>query len=64
MSTDDYLTVEEVAEEFRTTPATIHRWRYVGTGPPAARIGRRVLYRRADVDAWASSHFEHVAGTK
>lgn len=47
-----YLTVEEVAERFRTTPATVRFWRNTGVGPKGTRFGRRVLYTPADVEAW------------
>lgn len=48
----EYLTIEEVAALFRTGPSTVRYWRQRGTGPRAVRVGRRVLYARADVDAW------------
>lgn len=31
---------------------TLEDWRYRGDGPPFVRMGRRIRYRRADVDAW------------
>lgn len=52
---DDLLTTEEVAAYFRTVPATVRYWRHVGKGPRSLRVGRRVLYRRSDVQAWAES---------
>ncbi|WP_062526042.1 helix-turn-helix transcriptional regulator [Demequina rhizosphaerae] len=51
------LTVEEVAELCRTAPATVRYWRYTGTGPRSAKIGRRVLYRREDVDQWLDERY-------
>lgn len=51
---DDYLTVPEVAQQFRTSPGTVRYWRHVGTGPKSFRFGRRVLYRREDVAAWVA----------
>jgi len=45
-----YLTTEEVAERFRTTPNTVHYWRATGTGPVGVRIARRVLYAETDVE--------------
>lgn len=45
--------VAEVAEMTRTNPATLRYWRSVGTGGPKSfKLGRRVLYRRADVEKW------------
>lgn len=48
----DYLTTVEVAEWLRTSPESVRFWRHVGTGPQGFRAGRRVLYARADVEAW------------
>lgn len=52
---EELLTTEEVAAYFRTVPATVRYWRHVGKGPRSLRVGRRVLYRRCDVTAWAES---------
>lgn len=32
--------------------STLNRWRGTGEGPPFVKIGSRVRYRRADLDAW------------
>ncbi|HZL05819.1 MAG TPA: helix-turn-helix domain-containing protein [Coriobacteriia bacterium] len=47
-----YLTTEEVAERFRTSPETVRWWRYVGRGPKSFAVGRRRLYAIEDVKAW------------
>lgn len=50
---NDILTLAEVAEMTRTNPATLRYWRSVGDcGPKSFKLGRRVLYRRADVEQW------------
>jgi DNA-binding transcriptional MerR regulator len=49
----EYMTTAEVAELFRTSQNTVRYWRFTGTGPPSAKVGTRVLYRRVDVAAWA-----------
>lgn len=54
----DLMTLAEVAEATRTTVDTVRTWRKVGKGPRAAKIGRRVMYRRADVEAWIAAQFE------
>lgn len=52
---EQLLTTDEVAELYRTSPATVRYWRHKGYGPPGRKVGRKVLYDRADVDAfWAS----------
>ena len=47
--TAEYLTTAEVAELLRRSPNTLRYWRHRGEGPPSFRVGRRVLYARADV---------------
>jgi len=50
--TGNLLTTAEVAERFRTSPATVRYWRHTGTGPKGVRVGRRVLYDEATVAEW------------
>lgn len=52
------LTTEEVAEHFRTVPATVRYWRHIGKGPRSFKVGRRVLYRESDVQAWEAEALE------
>ena len=49
---DDLLTTAEVAQIMRAPVSTLRYWRYLGTGPHSFRLGRCVVYRRADVTAW------------
>ena len=49
---DAIETLEEVAARLRKPPATLRYWRHVGDGPKSFKLGRRVAYLRADVDAW------------
>lgn len=56
MSEDpEYLTVVEAAALLRTPVATMYRWRTQGEGPPAAKVGRRLLYRRAELTSWVAA---------
>lgn len=52
---ETYLTTEELAERFRTTPATVRHWRHYGKGPRATKVGRRVLYSESAVREWAEA---------
>ena len=52
------LRVPEVSELTGIPEATLRFWRHVGTGPPSAKLGRRVVYREADVIAWIDAQFE------
>ncbi len=49
---DHLLTLPEVAEMLRASPDTLRYWRHIGAGPRSGKIGRRVVYREADVLAY------------
>ena len=51
-SGDDLMTLAETAAYLRTPVATLRYWRHLGLGPAGFRLGRRVIYRRDDVDRW------------
>jgi predicted DNA-binding transcriptional regulator AlpA len=46
------LTMAEVQAEFGFPLDTLRYWRARGDGPLSFRLGRRVMYDRADLDAW------------
>jgi hypothetical protein len=48
----DLLKGPELAEWIRTPETTLAYWRHIGYGPKYLRVGKRVLYRRDDVEAW------------
>ena len=48
----EYLTTEEAAELLRTPVNTLYVWRHKKIGPPARRVGRRLLYPRTELLAW------------
>jgi excisionase family DNA binding protein len=49
----ELLTVAEVAEMTRLSVSTLRWWRSAGAGgPESIKLGRRVMYRRADVEKW------------
>jgi excisionase family DNA binding protein len=45
-------TPAEVSEYLGVPIDTLYRWRYLGTGPKAARIGKHLRYDPTDVYAW------------
>lgn len=55
------LRVPEVSELTGIPEATLRFWRHVGTGPPSAKLGRRVVYREAEVIAWIDAQFENAS---
>lgn len=42
----------EAADQLRTNARTLERWRTTGTGPAFVKVGRRVCYRRSDLEAF------------
>lgn len=55
---EPHLTVEELAERERTTPATVRYWVHQGTAPRSFRAGRRRLFPLAEVIAWEQARME------
>ena len=47
---DAYLTVEEVADRYRTTEGTVRFWRHKGYGPKGVKLGTRVLYPATEIE--------------
>jgi excisionase family DNA binding protein len=52
----DYLKTAEAANYLRLSQPTLERLRLSGDGPPFAKLGKAVRYRRADLDSWLASH--------
>lgn len=48
----DFLWLEEVAGITRLSPSTLRWLRHRGQGPPAFKLGRRLMYRRSAVLDW------------
>lgn len=55
------LLMSEVSELTGIPVETLRTWRKNQQGPKAARIGKRVMYRRADVEAWIDQQFAESA---
>ena len=55
------LTVAEAADFLRTPVATLRYWRHMGIGPTGFRLGRRVVYSRADLISWLAQQREAEA---
>jgi excisionase family DNA binding protein len=53
------LTQAETAELLRLSERTLERWRVIGGGPAFCKFGKRVLYRRTDLEKWIASHLCH-----
>lgn len=44
-----FLTAEQLATRWNTTPATLSQWRWNGRGPIYTKIGRGILYHIEDI---------------
>lgn len=47
----------EAAAYLRRSEETLKYWAHRHTGPPCARIGARVMYRKADLDRFLDEQF-------
>ncbi len=52
------LTTEETAELLGISKSSLYSLRYGGNAPPAVKVGGRLRWRRADVDAWMEENLE------
>ncbi len=48
----ELLTLEEAADYLRKPVDTLRYWRKLRRGPSAVRVGRTLLYRKAELDRW------------
>lgn len=55
------LTLDEVAEMLRKSPAQMRWLRHNSRGPRSAKIGGRVMYREQDVIDWVNAAFDAEA---
>lgn len=52
----DVLNERELAELLELRPQTLAVWRAEKSGPDFVKVGKQVLYRRADVMDWINSN--------
>lgn len=48
----DRMNTQRAADYLGLRPTTLNNWRIAGKGPRFMRIGSRVVYRQADLDAY------------
>lgn len=48
----EYLSTRQVAEMTGIPAATLRYWRHASVGPASFTLGRRVVYRRTEVERW------------
>lgn len=59
----ELLTINEVAAYLRLPVSTLRYWRSTGQGPASRKVGRRVMYTRADVHAWLDEQANQTAAS-
>ena len=52
---DACLSNDEAARLIGVSPRTLPDWRSDGRSPPWVKVGRRVVYRRADFERWLAA---------
>jgi Helix-turn-helix domain len=50
-----HLDQNQLAARWRMSPRTLEQWRWQGRGPRYLKIGGRVVYRLADVEAFEAA---------
>ena len=50
-----YLNCEEAGAHLNLSPRTLEKLRTIGGGPRFRKLGRRIVYKIVDLDAWAES---------
>jgi hypothetical protein len=51
----EVLSQRELAQRWRISPRTLERWRCLGQGPAFLKLGRRIAYRVADIEAFEAA---------
>lgn len=51
----ELLNIDQAAAYLHTPVGTLYGWRSQGRGPACFKIGRRVMYDRADLDAFLAA---------
>lgn len=51
------MTQEQLAARWHLSPRTLEQWRWLGRGPRFLKIGARVLYDEAEIEAFEASHY-------
>jgi excisionase family DNA binding protein len=57
----NYLSPTQVADRLGVPVATIHQWRWKGTGPAWIRIGRHLRISEAALERWVAEREREAA---
>jgi len=53
-----HLSEVQLATRWSISERTLQRWRWKKKGPPYLKIGGRVAYRLADIEAWEDANLQ------
>jgi len=53
---EEFLTTPEASDFLKLAVPTLQGYRVTGGGPPFVKMGRRVVYRRSDLLAFAANN--------
>ena len=56
---ESLLSAKHAAKYLGIGPSTLAKWRVAGTSPKFVKMGRRVAYRRGDLDAWIEERVQN-----
>ncbi|MFH5231007.1 helix-turn-helix transcriptional regulator [Antrihabitans spumae] len=51
----ELLTTREVEREFGIASGTLRYWRHNDQGPASFVLGKRVVYRRSEIERWIAA---------
>jgi predicted DNA-binding transcriptional regulator AlpA len=54
--TISHLSTRELADRWNISRRTLDRWRWAGEGPRFLKLGGRVVYRIADIEAFEAAN--------
>ncbi|MFC9767021.1 helix-turn-helix transcriptional regulator [Rhodococcus jostii] len=51
----ELLTTKQVSERYGIPAPTLRYWRHVDQGPASFSIGKRIVYRRVELEKWIAA---------
>jgi hypothetical protein len=55
-----HLNQIELSRRWKVSPRTLERWRWLGQGPRFMKLGGRVAYRLADIEAFEAEQLREI----
>jgi excisionase family DNA binding protein len=52
------LSTQDLADYLGVSLRTVYNWRYRSEGPPAIRVGGKVLFRESELQEWLTARSE------